>query len=54
MVETDNSELVGSWKGRSVYKLEDGNLAQERDYRYLVEMSEELVELFKEKQNQEE
>jgi len=41
---TEDPEPVGRWKGRRVYKV---------DGKHLVEMSEELVELFKAKQNQE-
>lgn len=51
MPESKSAEHVGHWKGRRVYKLEDGSLAQERDKcKHLIEMSDELVELFKQKQ----
>jgi len=49
----NQAEHVGHWKGRRVYKLEDGNHAQERDKsKHLIEMSDELVKLFKQKQSQ--
>lgn len=41
---SDKVEQVGSWKGRRVYKAPNGQ--------HLIEMSGELVELFKQKQNQ--